>query len=243
MASVKMTYLQHLEELRRRIIVCVAALTAGVGVSWVFAWDILYILKKPAGDITLNYLKPLEPFMVRFKLALFGGVILALPVILLEILAFVSPALKENEKRYSFAVTVLLVAFFAAGVVFGYYFIMPVGIKWLLDIAGNQMNAVLSASEYISFAGWFMIAFGVAFETPMFIWMLVALGVLTPDQLREQWRYAYLIILIFAAVVTPDWNPVTMLLVAVPMVVLYELSILMARFTTGRRTKLAETAV
>lgn len=237
-----MTYLQHLEELRRRIIVCVAALVAGVAVSWIWAWDILYILKNPAGDIVLNYLKPLEPFMVRFKLALFGGVILALPVILFEILAFASPALKKNEKKLTVIVTALIVIFFAAGVVFGYYFIMPVGITWLLDIAGNQMNAVISAGEYISFAGWFMIAFGVAFETPMFIWMLVALHVLTPEQLREQWRYAYLIILIFSAVVTPDWNPVTMLLVAAPMIVLYELSILLARFTTRRRAGLAESA-
>ncbi|MCG2795258.1 MAG: twin-arginine translocase subunit TatC [Actinomycetia bacterium] len=234
-----MTYLQHLEELRRRIIVSIVALVAGCAVSWLFAWDILNILKGPAGNITLHYMKPMEPFLVRFKLTLFGGVLLALPVILFEILAFLSPALKRKERSFTVAVMLMILVFFAAGVTLGYYYIMPVGITWLLDLAGEQMSPVLSASEYVSFAGWFMLAFGIAFETPIFIWMLVALGVLTPEQLRKQWRYAYIVILLFAAIITPDWNPITMMMVAVPMVLLYEISILLARFTVGKRKETA----
>jgi len=237
-----MTYLQHLEELRRRIIVCIVAVGAGCTVSWIFAWDILNILKGPAGNITLHYLKPMEPFLVRFKLTLFGGVLLALPVVLFEVLAFLSPALKRKDRSFTIVVMLMILAFFSAGVALGYYFIMPVGITWLLDLAAGQMTPVLSASEYVSFAGWFMLAFGIAFETPIFIWMLVALGVLTPEQLRRQWRYAYIIILLFAAVITPDWNPITMLMVAVPMVLLYEMSILLARFTVGKRKQEARTA-
>lgn len=239
MAKARMTYLHHLEELRRRIIVCVVALVAAVGVCWLFAWDILHILERPAGNIVLHYLKPMEPFLVRFKLALFGGVIIALPVILYELMAFLSPALKRKERSYALIVMSMIVAFFGVGVVFGYYYIMPVGIRWLLGIAGGQMVPVLSASEYVSFAGWFLLGFGVAFEMPMFIWMLVALGVLTPQQLRKQWRWAYLIILLFAAIITPDWNPVTMFLVAIPMIVLYELSILLAKLTFRRRKRRA----
>jgi len=234
-----MTYLQHLEELRRRIIVSIVALVVGCAVSWLFAWDILNILKGPAGNITLHYMKPMEPFLVRFKLTLFGGVLLALPVILFEILAFLSPALKRKERSFTVAVMLMILVFFAAGVTLGYYYIMPVGITWLLDLAGEQMSPVLSASEYVSFAGWFMLAFGIAFETPIFIWMLVALGVLTPEQLRKQWRYAYIVILLFAAIITPDWNPITMMMVAVPMVLLYEISILLARFTVGKRKETA----
>ncbi|MCG2796698.1 MAG: twin-arginine translocase subunit TatC, partial [Actinomycetia bacterium] len=157
--------------------------------------------------------------------------------ILFEILAFLSPALKRKERSFTVAVMLMILVFFAAGVTLGYLFIMPVGITWLLDLAGEQMSPVLSASEYVSFAGWFMLAFGIAFETPIFIWMLVALGVLTPEQLRRQWRYAYIIILLFAAIITPDWNPITMLMVAVPMVLLYEISILLARFTAGKRNR------
>ena len=239
MATARMTYLHHLEELRRRIIVCVVALVAAVAVCWFFAWDILHILERPAGSIVLHYMKPMEPFLVRFKLALFGGVILTLPVILFELMAFLSPALKRKERKYALVVMSMIVAFFGVGVVFGYYYIMPVGVRWLLGIAGGQMKPVLSASEYVSFAGWFLLAFGAAFETPMFIWLLVALGVLTPEQLRKQWRWAYLIILVFAAIITPDWSPVTMFLVAVPMIILYELSILLAKFTVRRRERRA----
>lgn len=240
MASVHMSYLQHLEELRRRIIVVVVALVMGFAFSWAFAWDILYILKKPAGNIALHYMTPMEPFLVRFKLALFGAMLLALPVILFEILAFVSPALKSRERKYTLLVLVMILAFFIMGVVFGYFYVMPIGIRWLLGVAGDQMSAILSASSYVTFSGWFMLAFGISFETPMFIWMLVALGVITPQQLRQQWRYAYVLILVFAAVITPDWNPVTMFLVAVPMVILYELSILLARLTVHREAEAVE---
>lgn len=242
MAVARMTYLQHLEELRRRIIVCVVALVTAVSVSWIFAWDILNILKTPAGNISLYYLKPMEPFLVRFKLAMFGGVILALPVILFEGLAFLSPALKEKEKTYSVVVLFMIVAFFAAGVVFGYYYVMPVGTKWLLGIAGEQMKPILSAGEYVSFAGWFMMGFGVSFETPIIIWLLVALGVLTPEQLQKHWRMAVIAILLFAAIITPDWSPVTMSLVAVPMMALYTVSIVLARLTVRRRDRTAEVA-
>ena len=147
-----MTYLQHLEELRRRLIVCIVAVMAGCGVSWIFAWDILSILKGPAGNITLHYLKPMEPFLVRFKLTLFGGVLLALPVILFEVLAFLSPALKRKDTSFAIVVMLMILAFFSAGVALGYYFVMPVGITWLLDLAAGQMSPVLSASEYVRYA-------------------------------------------------------------------------------------------
>lgn len=235
MATGSMTYLQHLEELRRRIIVSVVALVVAFGVGWIFAWDILSILKGPSGGITLNYMGPMEPFLVRFKLALFGGVILALPVILFEILSFVSPALKQKERRYTVGVLVMIVAFFAAGVIFGYRVIMPPGIKWLFNVAGTQMRPVISANQYVSFMGWFMIGLGISFETPVFIWMLVALDVVSPEQLVKQWRWALIIILLTASIITPDWSPVTMTLVAIPMTGLYAISILLAKFTTRRR--------
>jgi sec-independent protein translocase protein TatC len=230
-----MTYLQHLEELRRRIIVSAVTLVVACGVGWIFAWDILSILKSPAGTITLNYMGPMEPFLVRFKLALFGGVVLALPVILFEILSFVSPALKNKERKYTIAVLVMIVLFFAVGVVFGYRVIMPPGIRWLFGVAANQMKPVISASQYVNFMGWFMIGVGISFETPIFIWMLVALGVVTPEQLIKQWRWAIIIILLTASIITPDWSPVTMTLVAIPMGVLYVLSSARAKLTTRKR--------
>jgi sec-independent protein translocase protein TatC len=235
LATGSMTYLQHLEELRRRLIVGGLAVLVAFAVGWIFAWDILNFLKEPAGSLKLYYMTPMEPFLVRFKLAMFGAVILALPVILFEILAFVSPALKRKEKTYTFGVLGMIVVFFAAGVAFGYKVIMPAGITWLLNVAQGQMTSVISASSYVNFAGWFMLGMGVAFETPVFIWMLVALGVVKPEQLRSQWRWAVLIILLAASIITPDWSPVTMVLVAIPMAALYVFSIALAYFTTRKR--------
>jgi len=242
LASGHMTYFQHLEELRRRIIVSAIALVVAFAVAWLFAWDLLSWMKAPAGGITLNYMSPMEPFLVRFKLAMFGGVALALPVILFEILSFVSPALKNKERRYTVGVMVMIVLFFAIGVMFGYRVIMPPGIRWLFNVAGTQMKPVLSANQFVTFMGWFIVGLGVSFETPVFIWFLVALGVVTPEQLQKQWRWAILIILIVAAVITPDWSPVTMTLVAIPMGGLYILSILLAKFTTRRRRAAAASA-
>jgi sec-independent protein translocase protein TatC len=235
LATGHMTYLQHLEEFRRRIIVSAIALVVAFGVSWLFAWDILDILKKPAGSLNLYYMTPMEPFMVRFKLAIFGAILLALPVILFEILAFVSPALKRKERTYTFVILGMIVAFFAVGVYFGWKFIMPPGIRWLFSVAEGQMRSVMSASSYVNFAGWFMLGLGVSFETPVFIWMLVALRVVQPEQLKNQWRWALVIILLVAAVITPDWSPVTMVLVALPMAILYVISIGLAYFTTRKR--------
>ncbi len=238
-----MTYLQHLEELRRRLIVSAIAFIVAFAVAWLFAWDILNILKAPAGALTLNYMTPMEPFLVRFKLALFGSIILVLPVVLFEILGFVSPALKTKERRYTYGVLLMIVAFFAIGVYFGYKVIMPPGIKWLFNVAQGQMRPVMSASSYISFAGWFMLGLGLSFETPVFIWLLVALRVVSPEQLQRQWRWALIIILIVASVITPDWSPVTMILVAIPMTILYIISIALAWGTTRkRRAREAEAA-
>jgi len=233
----QMTYFQHLEELRRRIIVTFIALAVAVAVGWIFAWDILEILKAPAGGITLNlnYMGLMEPFLVKLKLAIFGGLLLSLPVILFEILSFVSPALKRKERGYMVLVMLTIVAFFVAGVAFGYKFIMPAGIKWLLGVAGTQMRPVISANQYVNFAGWFMLGLGASFETPVFIWMLVAMGVVTPEQLQKQWRWAVIIILLAASLLTPDWSPVTMTLVAIPMFILYIISIALAWIMTRKR--------
>jgi len=235
--SVRMTYLQHLEELRRRIIVSAIALISAWIVCWLLAWDILAIMKKPAGNLVLNYMSPMEPFLVRFKLALFGAILLAMPVILFEILGFVSPALKRKEKRYTLGVMAMIIAFFAIGIIFGYKVIMPPGIRWLMGVAGTQMNPVMSASAYVNFIGWFMLGLGLSFETPMFIWALIALKVITPEQLQKQWRWAVLIILVTASIITPDWSPVTMTLVAIPMLILYLFCIVLGKLTVASQRR------
>lgn len=224
-----MTLIDHLEEFRRRMIVSFAAILIAAAFCYSYAYSILRILTKPAGKITLVYLSPLEPFMVKFKIAIWAGVFLAMPILIYETLAFVAPALKSKEKKYVYPTIFLLCVLFVSGVVFGYNYIMPVGISWLFGQAGGMLKANLTASMYINFAALFLFAFGISFETPLVILLLVKLGVFTPKSLRENWRIAYMIILVFSAIATPDWSPVTMCIMALPMIILFELSVLLSR--------------
>lgn len=229
-----MPFLAHLAELRKRILIIAAAVTVGGSVSYVFALRLLTLLAKPAGDLQLHYFSPLEPFMVKFKVALFAGVVIALPVIMYQLIVFVAPALKEKEKKLIYPAIFFLVLLFAVGVVFGYMFVMKPSTAWLIGQAGDTLKATVSAEKYVTFATWFLIAFGVAFETPLFILLLVRFGVITPKKLRGAWRYAVLIILTVASVITPDWNPVTMLAVASPMFLFYLVSVALAGFVAPR---------
>jgi sec-independent protein translocase protein TatC len=238
MVDRRMAFLKHVAELRKRIIYSVIAISVAGSVCFYYAIPLIKILVKPAqiagSPLKLVYLSPLEPFMVKFKVAMFGGVALALPVILYQILSFVAPALKKKERRFLFPSIVFLVILFFAGAVFGYYYIMPVGTSWLLDQAGGLMQANVAASMYVTYAGWFLLGFGLSFETPLFILILVRLGVLSPQRLRSSWRYAVLIILVAAAVITPDWNPVTMAIMAGPMLLFYLLSCALAGFVAPK---------
>lgn len=231
----RMSFLDHLEELRQRIIRVLIAVVITAAVSFYFAFDILDLLIKPAGDIKLVYLSPLEPFMVKFKIALWAGVFLAFPVILYQILAFIVPGLKHKERKVIYPAIAGLVVLFAVGVVFGYVLVMPVGIRWLLGQAGDVLAPNLTANTYVSFAGLFLMAFGASFEMPMFVLLLIFLGVLSPQTLRKQWRVAYILILVAAAMLTPDWSPVTMGIMAAPMIILYEISVILGRFIVRKR--------
>lgn len=230
MVERKMSFVEHLEELRLRLIISLAVVAVGATVCFFFAFSILDILKGPAGDIELVYLSPLEPFMAKFKIAIWAGLFFAMPIVLYETIAFLAPALKSTEKKYVYPAMIGMVVLFALGVFFGYEAVMPAGIKWLFGQAGGVLTPNLTVSMYISFAFMFLLAFGISFETPMVILLLVKLGAVSPQALRRNWRIAYLVILVFSAAVTPDWSPVTMAIMAVPMILLYELSVLAAKY-------------
>jgi sec-independent protein translocase protein TatC len=232
-----MTFIEHLEELRRRIIVMFLALAVAVCIGYIFSWDILDFLKNPAAKaqipLNLYYQTVLEPFMVRFRIAMYAALVLALPVILYEIIAYIAPALRKREKRFMYTALLFIIIFFLGGVAFCYVYILPVGLKWLVGQAGGRITPVLMAGQYIGLVALLMVAVGLSFETPLVVWLVVRLGIITPQKLHKNWRWAIIAVLVFAAVITPDWNPITMILVAVPMFFLYEGSILMAML--GRR--------
>ncbi len=242
MADQKMTFIEHLEELRRRIIIALLAMMVAMAVCYLYSWKILDILKNPATKasipLNLHYFSVLEPFMVRFKIALYAGIVLALPVILFEILAFIAPALRKREKKVMYTSLALIIGFFILGTVFCYFYILPAGLNWLVGQAGNRLTPTLRAEDYIGIVALLLLALGITFETPLLIFLVVRLGIITPQRLHKNWRVAVIVILCFAAFITPDWNPVTMILVAVPMFFLYEASIMFAMLGLRKRERL-----
>lgn len=224
-----MTLVEHLEELRRRLQYAVLGLLLTTGVGLVFVDALLRILLRPAGNVKLTTLTVLEPFLVKVKVAFLFGFAVSMPWIMYQLYAFVDPALTNAERRRTIPLALLAGLLFACGIVFGYLLILPVSLRWLLAQAGTQFNALITANAYISFVLFFLLIVGATFETPLVILTLAFLGVVSPQTLRREWRIAYMIIAGIAVFGTPDWSPVTMLLVAIPMALLYEFSIVLCR--------------
>lgn len=224
-----MTLLEHLEELRQRLQYAALSLLIATGLGLFFVDTLLKILLRPAGNVKLTTLTVLEPFLVKVKVAFLFGFAVSMPWIMYQLYAFVDPALTEKERRRTIPLAVLAGVLFAIGIVFGYLFILPVSLHWLLGQAGDQFNVLITANAYISFVLLFLLVVGATFETPLVILTLAMLGVVSPQTLRREWRIAYMIIAGIAVFGTPDWSPVTMLLVAIPMVLLYEFSIILCR--------------
>jgi sec-independent protein translocase protein TatC len=233
MTDTPVSFLDHLDELRSRLIKSLIAVAVGTFVAFFFYEDILALLARPyemaVPGSELVFFRPTEAFSLSMRLSLFGGVILASPVILYQIWRFVAPALTPREKRWAIPITIIFVLLFLAGVVVG-YFALERGLGFLLGFGSENLEPVIGADYYLSFAMRFILAFGISFEFPVFIFAAAAVGVVSSAQLRSVRRWAVLIIVVFAAVITPSGDPLTLMLLAVPMYVLYEASILAVRF-------------
>jgi sec-independent protein translocase protein TatC len=224
-----MTLVEHLEELRQRLQYAVFGLLIATGLGLFFVDTLLTVLLRPAGGIRLTTLTVIEPFLVKVKVAFLFGFAVSMPWIIYQLYAFVDPALTEQERRRTIPLALLAGLLFAIGIVFGYLVILPVSLHWLLAQAGTQFNALITANAYISFVLFFLLIVGGTFETPLVILSLAFLGVVSPQTLRREWRIAYMVIAGIAVFGTPDWSPVTMLLVAIPMALLYEFSLILCR--------------
>jgi sec-independent protein translocase protein TatC len=233
MTDTPVSFLDHLDELRSRLIKSLIAVGVGTFIAFFFYEDILALLARPYETAVpgseLVFFRPTEAFSLSMRLSLFGGVILASPVILYQIWRFVAPALTPREKRWAIPITIVFVLLFLAGVVVG-YFALERGLGFLLGFGSENLEPVIGADNYLSFAMRFILAFGISFEFPVFIFAAAAFGVVSSAQLRSVRRWAVLIIVVFAAVITPSGDPLTLMLLAVPMYVLYEASILAVRF-------------
>lgn len=226
----RLTLVEHLDELRARLLVCLAAL--GVALALCF-WQnhlLLEIAQAPLPDnhdqlITFGVT---EPFTTTLTVSAYGAVVLSLPVVLWQLYAYVLPAFSETERRTILPILLLFPLLFIAGLAFAFFVVMPAALNFLLDFNKGQFNIQLRARDYYSFFSMTEIACGLIFQLPLAIIAVTRLGIVRVEQLTENRRYAYLVIAIVAAAL-PGVDPVTMLIEMVPLLVLFELSILLAR--------------
>ncbi|OHD15634.1 MAG: twin arginine-targeting protein translocase TatC [Spirochaetes bacterium GWB1_59_5] len=236
MQAKTMTFWEHVAELRTRLLVSAVALIAGMVACFFFVEPAAQYIIKPVGTMQFIYLSPPELFMSYVKIALLGGVILASPVILFQVWLFVKPGLSRRE-RLSLVVGLFFgVAFFAAGAAFSFFVIVPFTIRFFLQYQNESIKAMFSFSEYISFVSSMVLSFGAAFELPIVISILAGLGVVTGTGLARVRGIGILLIFIAAAIITPP-DVVSQILLGVPMMLLFELSILLAKGQEKRRAK------
>lgn len=229
-----MTVLQHLSELRRRLIMAGAAFLAASITCFVAAGSIRSFMILPAGELRLVYFSPPEALTAQLKLALLGGLVLASPLILYELAAFIFPALTRTEKKICFQILVGIIILFCGGAVFSYLVVFPLVLRFLLTYAGSGVIPKLAVGDYISFFFSFHLFFGVVFQLPLVAWALGRLDLIRVRLLRRGRKPALLIILVLAAILTPP-DPLTQIGLALPLLLLYELCILMVAL--GYRTR------
>jgi sec-independent protein translocase protein TatC len=221
----EMPFREHLREMRNRIMWSLGSwIVCAIG-TWFLVPYILEAMRRPLGNTPLIFTKPTEAFMVYLKTAILGGLFMALPLILYQLAAFVSPGLEANEKRWIKRVVPAAFILFIGGTVFGYFCVLPVTMGFFLGFQVPGVQAMITISEYIGFISMMLIVCGLVFQTPIVIVVLAAIGLVDAPMLRRSRRWAILLIFIIAAIVTPTPDAFTQSVVAAPMLILYELSI------------------
>ncbi len=228
-----MPFIEHLEELRKRLLIALIALGIATLVSFIFAEDVVEVLTQPVGGLSvLQSIEVTENIGVFTRVSLLCGSIIAMPVILYEILAFVVPGLKKSERKWLFGGLVFGTIFFIAGVLFAYYVMLPRTLEFLINFMGVQ--TVPRFSSYIKFITNMIFWLGVSFEMPLIIFVLAKLKVVSAAQLLKGWRYAVIVIAVLSAVITPTVDPVNMGLLMLPLIALYFISVLFASLAGGK---------
>jgi sec-independent protein translocase protein TatC len=250
----RMTLIEHLTELRSRLMKCVIAVVIGGIICWIFYNQIFRALIDPYCDTLSAEAKaasnslgggdecrllqtdPLEGFSIRMMIAGYGGIVLAVPVILYQLWKFIAPGLYKHERRYALPFVIVGAALFLMGGGLAYWSV-PRALTFLNDIGGANLVQVFSPRPYLSFITKMILAFGIGFEFPILLAFLQMVGVVTPQLLRKYWRYAAVGIVVLVALITPSGDPITLCVLAVPMYLFYELSILYGRFWQRRKRK------
>ncbi|MGE5839970.1 MAG: twin-arginine translocase subunit TatC [Deltaproteobacteria bacterium] len=230
----KMPFTEHLAELRKRLIISFAGIGVGFAIAYSFKESLFVLLMQPLKSAMnpgqkLIYTGLPEAFFVYIEVSFFGGILFAAPLILFQMWLFIAPGLYKNERKFLLPLLVLSCFFFAGGVLFGYSVVFPYAFKYLLGFESDLVQALPSMREYLALATTLLIAFGFIFQLPLVMTMLARFGIVTPRFLSKNRKYAVLLSFVAAAIITPTPDVVNQILMAGPLIVLYEVSIVGAK--------------
>lgn len=234
---------EHLTELRTRLIRIVLAIIIGTVVAFTKANYIFEILKIPLlktnSNLKLYFLSPTEPFFTAMKISFLAGFILVSPFVFYQIWKFIEPALYEHEKKLAIPFVIFTTLFFMIGCLFSFYIVLPVALGFFINFGNIQLGAeaIFAVKEYISFILKMIFAFGLTFELPVILSLLARLGIVTPEFLRKSRPYFIVLAFILAAILTPTPDVFSQLMLAVPLIIFYEFSIIMAKILYPRSTR------
>ncbi|WP_325224840.1 twin-arginine translocase subunit TatC [Schnuerera sp.] len=232
----KMTIIMHLEELRKRIILCLVALLIASIIGFTFVDNIRKLLLLPAGEIELIYISPAEALIVNIRMAILFGIILAMPIFVYQFLAFILPALYKNEKKILIPTVFAMFAMFIIGVLFSYKIVFPFTITFFLKFATSDLVPMFTITQYISFTTKFLMIFGVVFQLPLLFLILGILNVVNASLLSKSRKYAIIAIAVIAAIITPP-DVISQLMIIVPLWILFEIGILLVRVVQFKKNK------
>jgi sec-independent protein translocase protein TatC len=228
----RMTFLEHLDELRVRLVHCLVSLVVGTIACWGFHERIFHLLTQPLRSVypEVKFITtgPSEAFMMYMKMSFFVGIFVVAPYILYQVWAFIAPGLYSHEKAYAVPFIVAGSVFFLLGGAFGHFYLFPPTFRFLYEFAGADMQFLPKVDEYFSFYSWFLLGLGLVFQIPVVIFVLARIGLVTAGFLLRQTKFAVLAAFVIAAVITPSADVVNQTVLALPIIVLYLLGVLVA---------------
>lgn len=227
-ADDKMSLVDHLEELRRRLITAIVAIVIGSGVCYFYAAELVHFITAPAGK--LYYMSPGEAFFTYLRVSFFAGFLLALPVVLYQAWAFIVPALTNKERFASFILVPTSVILFLIGLAFSYMWVLPAGIKFFMGFATEDLQPMLSLGQYLSFVISFLLPFGFIFELPLLIVVLAKLGIIGSEFLDGKRKHVLVLSFVVGAIISPTPDVFSQTMIAVPVIVMYEMSRLIVKY-------------
>lgn len=229
------SFIDHLEELRKRILYSLGAIVISTAAGFFFAKRFLDLIIHRAALEKTYFFAPTEAFVAQIKVALFLGIVVSFPFILYQSWAFIGPGLTRTERKISLSYIGSGMFLFAIGIVFGYYILIPYGLKFLLSFGSETIQPLMNIGKYLNFLIWCLLGSGLLFQLPLISFFLMRLGIVDVDTIRKHRPEAVVAVLILCAIITPTGDFFTLLLLSIPLLLLFELSILAARLSKRRR--------